>query len=188
MPPVCLALIVANVALFLLVPSGSALFNNLALWPIGSGFNLWQLVTYAFLHGGFWHIFFNMFAVYMFGPDLERVWGGRRFFSYYMVCVITAGIVQTIVATGSGQAYPTVGASGGMFGVLLAYAVYFPQRRIMLLIPPIPMPVWLFVTLYGLLELFLGVTGSQSGVAHFAHLGGMFGGLLMLKRWHSFRR
>jgi membrane associated rhomboid family serine protease len=188
MPPVCLTLILINVAAFLLVPpTGGPIFGALALWPVGQGFNLWQLLTYGFLHGGLTHLFFNMFAIYMFGRDLEDMWGARRFLTYFLVCVVTAGLVQTLVTLGSGQAYPTVGASGGMFGVLLAFAVYFPKRKLMLLIPPIPMPAWLFVTLYGLIELFLGVTNTAPGIAHFAHLGGMLGGLLMLRRWSQAR-
>ena len=189
-----MTLVVANVAVFLLESAGGSRFlagflDTFALWPIGAGFMPWQLVTYAFLHApdNLMHIGFNMLAVYMFGPDLERVWGTQRFVVYYFVCVVAAGIAQSLVTLGASDPYPTLGASGGMFGLLLAYAIYFPQRRLMLLFPPIPMPAWLFVTLYGLLELILGVTNTQSGVAHFAHLGGMLGGFLLLRRWHARR-
>lgn len=185
MTPACLAIIVANAAIFLAFGGADPLAESFGLWPVGAGFEPWQLVTYAFLHGSLTHVSLNMFALWMFGADLERTWGSQRFVVYYLVCVVAAGIVQTIVATSSGFAYPTVGASGGTFGVLLAFAIYFPHRRLLLLFPPIPMPAWLFVTLYGLVELVLGVTGTQSGVAHFAHLGGMLGGYLLLRRWHA---
>jgi membrane associated rhomboid family serine protease len=107
---------------------------------------------------------------------------------YYFVSVIAAAITQLLVAAMSGGVYPTVGASGGVFGLLLAYAIYFPRSRVMLLFPPIPMPARVFVVIYAVLELYLGVTGSQEGVAHFAHLGGMLGGYLMLRYWRGSTR
>jgi membrane associated rhomboid family serine protease len=192
LPPVTQALIVANVIVFLLqIATGNQLVAPFALWPLGSsaygyGFELWQLVTYGFLHGGLTHLLFNMFALYMFGSELERLFGQRRYLAYYFVCVISAGLVQRVVSIVSGGLpYPTLGASGGVFGLLLAFAIYFPGRMIMLIFPPIPMPAWLFVTLYGILELYLGVTGTQAGVAHFAHLGGMLGGYLMIQFWRG---
>ena len=184
-PPVTLALIVINVLCYFALPPARGLFEQLALWPIGAGFAPWQLLTYGFLHGGTMHIAFNMLALYMFGSDLERVWGTERFLRFYLVCVITAGLVQTIFSSMTGSLAPTVGASGGTFGLLLAFAMYFPQRKLMLIFPPIPMPAWLFVTLYGGIELVLGVTGTASGVAHFAHLGGMLGGYLLIRRWRT---
>ena len=138
-------------------------------------------MSYAFLHGGMLHLAFNMFALYMFGSAIEQVFGTRRYLIYYVVCVISAGITRLIFAAISGGVYPTVGASGGVFGLLLAYAIYFPNNRIMLIFPPIPMPARTFVLLYAVIELFLGVTGTQEGVAHFAHLGGMIGGYAMLR-------
>src|SRR2546423_729939 len=141
----------------------------------------WQLVTYAFLHGGLLHLGFNMLALYMFGGAIERVFGERRYLTYYFVCVISAGLTQLLVAALAGAVYPTVGASGGVFGLLLAFAIYFPHNRVMLLFPPIPMPARVFVVLYAALELYLGVPGTQEGVAHFAHLGGMVGGYAMLR-------
>jgi membrane associated rhomboid family serine protease len=146
----------------------------------------WQLITYSFLHGNLMHLLFNMLALYMFGSDVERVFGSRRYTFYYFVCVITAALAQLLVSSvGNWPAYPTIGASGGVFGLLLAFGLYFPRRMVMLIFPPIPMPAWLFVTLYGLLELFLGVTGTSEGVAHFAHLGGMLGGYLVIRSWRS---
>jgi membrane associated rhomboid family serine protease len=126
-----------------------------------------------------------MFALFMFGSDIERVFGQRRFLAYYFACVVTAAAAQLVVSAASGAPYPTVGASGGVFGLLLAFALYFPRRTVMLIFPPIPMPAWLFVTLYGALELYLGVTGTMAGVAHFAHLGGMLGGFLMIQYWRG---
>ncbi len=191
MPPVTTALIVANVAIFLLFSGTGDLLTSLALWPLGAaqvtgvGFAPWQLVTYAFLHGSVLHLLFNMFALYMFGSAIELVFGSRRYLAYYLVCVVSAGLTQILVASMTGEFYPTVGASGGVFGLLLAYALYFPNNRVMLLFPPIPMPARVFVLLYAALELVMGVAGAQSGVAHFAHLGGMVGGFLMLRYWRG---
>jgi membrane associated rhomboid family serine protease len=194
-PPITRALILANIAVFgAQLVLGDSFVAAFALWPLGSaavlgpdsgaGFYLWQLVTYGFLHGSGLHLFFNMFALYMFGGEIERVFGPRRYLAYYFTAVIVAAVTQLIVSGVAGaNPYPTVGASGGVFGLLLAFGVLFPHRMIMLIFPPIPMPAWLFVTVYGALELYLGVTGTSQGVAHFAHLGGMLGGWLMLRRW-----
>jgi len=179
-----LLLVTVAVSAAALLGSGM-LFDWFALWPIGGGFAPWQLLSYALLHGGLMHLAFNMYGLWMFGSELERLWGPRRLLQYYIVCVLVAGAVQLAVASGSPAAYPTVGASGGLFGLLLGYAMLFPHRTIVLLIPPIPMPAWLFAVLYGVLELTLGVSGAQSGVAHFAHLGGMLGGWLMLRYWRG---
>jgi len=186
LPPATRAIIIANVIIFLLQSyAPGAWMDSLALWPLGANFAPWQLITYAFLHGGTSHIFLNMFALFMFGRQLESFWGSKRFTLYYFTCVLAAGATQLIVSTMSGSIYPTVGASGGVFGLLLAFAMYFPKQRIVLLIPPIPMPAWLFVTIYGIAELVLGVTNSQAGVAHFAHLGGMAGGAALILLWRA---
>jgi membrane associated rhomboid family serine protease len=184
LPPATRALLLANVGVFLLqLLINPVLIQWFALWPPGTLFQPWQLVTYAFLHDGFMHIFFNMFALFMFGAVLERYWGSGRFLTFYFVCILAAALTQLTVAVFENSQSPTLGASGGIFGLLLAFAVYFPHQRITLLFPPIPMPAWVFVTVYGLLELFLGVTGNQAGVAHFAHLGGMLGGAAMILIW-----
>ncbi len=192
LPPVTRALLMANVAIFILQQlTGNLLIVPFALWPFGSpqfrgapDFQVWQVLTYGFLHGSLAHLFFNMLALYMFGGDIERLLGARRFLIYYLVCVVGAAVAQLTVMGGMNRPpVPTVGASGGVFGLLLAFGMAFPQRRVMLLFPPIPMPAWLFVTLYGLLELYLGVTGTQAGVAHFAHLGGMAAGYALLVYW-----
>jgi membrane associated rhomboid family serine protease len=127
-----------------------------------------------------------MLALYMFGGDIEQLLGTRRYLVYYLLCVVGAAVTQLLVMGNIDRPpVPTVGASGGVFGLLLAFGMAFPQRRIILLFPPIPMPAWLFVTLYGLLELYLGVTGTSQGVAHFAHLGGMVVGFVLLMLWRG---
>ena len=188
MPPVTTALIVANVAVYLLQGLVPQIIVPFALWPlaasaanIGASLAPWQLVTYAFLHGSLVHLAFNMFALYMFGGAIEQVFGARRYLVYYFVSVVSAAITQLIVAVLLHGIYPTIGASGGVFGLLLAYAMYFPRNRVMLLFPPIPMSARTFVVVYAVIELLLGVTNTQSSVAHFAHLGGMIGGYLLLR-------
>jgi membrane associated rhomboid family serine protease len=194
--PVTRALLIANVGIFGVQKlTGDLLVGPFALWPLSTGpatvappFEFWQLLSYGFLHGGFDHLFFNMLALYMFGTEVERLLGSRHFLIYYLVCVAGAAAAQLAVMAATSQPpVPTVGASGGVFGLLLAFGIAYPQRRIMLLFPPIPMPAWVFVTLYGLLELYLGVTGSQAGVAHFAHLGGMAAGYVLLVYWRHGR-
>jgi len=191
MPPVTQSIIIGTVLIFLLQLSnaGEAL-SAFALWPsIGNVLTApWQLVTYSLLHGSISHIFFNLFAVYMFGSQLELVFGPKRYLTLWVASVVAGAIVQVIFATVTGDMVPVIGASAGVFGLLLAYGMYFPNRRIVLLIPPIPMPAKYFVIAYGALELFLGVTGLQAGVAHFAHLGGMLGALLVLRSGGRRRR
>jgi membrane associated rhomboid family serine protease len=163
----------------------------MALWPTSSQappFEIWQLLSYGFLHGSPGHIFFNMFGLWMFGRDIERLLGAQRFAIYYLTCVVGAAIVQLIVAKLQGGVYPTIGASGGVFGLLLAYAMFFPNRTVMLLFPPIPMRAKYFVLIYGLVELYLGVSGRSPGVANFAHLGGMLFGFGLLQYWRGQRR
>jgi membrane associated rhomboid family serine protease len=178
----------------------------LALWPLGPhetgrvegelvtvGFQPWQVVTYSFLHStsNLTHLLFNGLALYMFGTPIEQTFGTRRYVVYWFVCVVGAAVAQlaTLALMEPGRLFPTVGASGGVFGLLLAFGMYYPRARIMLLFPPIPMPAWLFVTGYGIIELVLGVTGTQTGVAHFAHLGGLVAGLVLILYWkYSARR
>ncbi len=196
MPPVTTVLLAANVAVFFLSALAPGLAMSLALWPLGSegafrggGFGLWQLFTYAFLHGGLMHLFVNMFGLYMFGSPLEHVFGARRYLAYYFSCVLSAAIVQLLVLRMTGSFVPTVGASGGVFGLLLGFAMLFPNQRVMLLFPPIPMRARTFAVVYAVVELMLGVTNTNSGVAHFAHLGGMLGGFMLLRQWgFSWRR
>ncbi len=192
-PPVVKNLLIINGLVFLgqQVPlTGNLLLVYFGLWPLSTppgfgDFYLWQLVTYGFLHGGMGHLVFNMFALWMFGVQIEQTWGSRRFSIYYFTCVIGAGIVQLAVTAGSGGIYPTIGASGGVFGILLAFGMLFPNQIIVLLIPPIPMKAKWLVIGYGVLELFFATSGTQPGVANAAHLGGMAFGLLLILYWRG---
>ena len=149
----------------------------------------WQLVSYGFLHAGMFHLMFNMLVLYMFGAPLEHTWGPRRFLTYFLVCVAGAGLCQLVVVSWSlaqgGMPYPTLGASGGVYGVLLAFGMLFPNHRVMLLIPPIPMKARTLVIAMGVIELIAGISGTRSGVAHFAHLGGMLFGWLLIQQWRG---
>ena len=186
MPPITQALVLINVAVFCLDLFLGPWFTQLfALWPMGNGFLPWQIGSYAFLHGGVGHLFFNMLGLWMFGGELERLWGAKRYINFYAASVLTAALTQLLTNELLGSPNPTVGASGGLFGLLLAFGMMFPNRTIVPLIPPIPMKAKVFVAIYGGLELFLGVTGTASGVAHFAHLGGMLGGFLMIRYWRG---
>ena len=187
-------LVAANVLVFVLQSlSKGALDDLFALWPLQpingqSYFQFWQIITYAFLHGNITHLLFNMLVLWMFGTEIERYVGPRRLVACYFASVVTAALSQLFIPTLFGAPpAPVVGASGGVFGLILAYAFLFPNRKVIPLIPPIPMPAWLFATLYAGIELFLGVTGSQSGVAHFAHLGGMVGSALVIMQWRHAR-
>lgn len=187
--PAIQTLITLNVVVYLLQGiAPDTVIGNFALWPLGEGFAIWQLGSYAFLHGNLTHILFNMLGLWMFGTELERAWGSNRFAIYYGACVLSAGLTQLGIGALMGSADPTIGASGGVYGLLLAFAMRYPNRIIVLLFPPIPMPAWLFAIVFGGLELFLGVTGTQAGVAHFAHLGGMLGGFLLLRLWSDLDR
>jgi membrane associated rhomboid family serine protease len=185
-PPVTQALLLANVAIFFLGELlGPGLLSTFALWPIESGgFLPWQVVSYSFLHGNFNHLFFNMLGLWMFGSELEHLWGQRRFLVFYFASVIAAALTQLLVNYLLGTGGPTIGASGGLFGLLLAFAVLFPNRTILLFFV-IPMKAKWLALLYGVLELYQGVYVMSSGVAHFAHLGGMLGGYLTLRYWRG---
>ena len=168
-----------------------------ALFPLQSGrFMPWQLLSYAFLHGSMGHLFFNMFGLYMFGPPLEMVWGPKKFLTYYFITGFGAlalhFLVKYIDLTYMGGAassinIPILGASGSIFGVLTGFGVLFPNQRLMLLFPPIPIKAGVLVIIYAALELFLGLGNFESGVAHFAHLGGALSGFLMILYWQGFR-
>ena len=195
MPRGTQAIIGLNVIVFLLQQQGALgdqLIIAFALWPLdssaiqaafgpGIGFAPWQLLTYGFLHGGITHIFFNMFAIYMFGSALEQFFGTRYYVTLFLVSVVAAGLTQLGVNALLGSPEPTLGASGGVYGLLLAFAMYFPQQRLMMILVPVPVPARVFVAGYAVIELVLGVTGTQAGVAHFAHLGGMLGAFLMIQ-------
>lgn len=186
MPPGVRTLLIATVIAFMLqLAAGDGMIAGLALWPLRANFMPWQLLTYAFLHGSIAHLAINMYALWLFGRELEMLMGYRSFLQLYFASVLSAALMQLLATSFTGAVYPTIGASGGVFGLLLAYALFFPNRIIMLLIPPVPLPARLFVLLYAVIELILGVTGTEAGVAHFAHLGGMIGGYIVIRRWRS---
>jgi membrane associated rhomboid family serine protease len=186
-------------------------------YPSAPQFQPWQVLTHMFMHGNLSHIFFNMFALYMFGPNLERVWGSKRFLNYYLICGLGAFALHEFVVgyqfyqdfgtffptadivaqgfTGQMRAsilyqtfVPVVGASGAVFGILLGFGMLFPNTRLMLLFPPIPIKAKLFVIGYGAIEIFLALENNPGdNVAHFAHLGGMIFGYIMIKKWKGER-
>ena len=173
-----------------------------ALWPLGqhtlgtasdgtlvtATFYPWQLLSYGFLHGSFIHLFFNGIALFQFGAVLEQTWGPKKYIQYLLVCTIGAGLIQLLLVSSGilgNTIYPTIGASGGVFGLLLAYGMLFPHQKMMLIIPPIPMKARTMVIIFGAISLLMGVTGTQAGIAHFAHLGGMLFGWLMIRYWRG---
>jgi membrane associated rhomboid family serine protease len=204
LPPVTRYLLIANVLVFALQyllrdDTTMALTRWFALWPMGHdiavdvgggdiaglGFRPWQLVTYGFMHGDTMHILFNMYGLYMFGGLIESVLGARRFAIYYVVCLVAAAAAQLVFLYyfEAERMFPTVGASGAIFGVLGAFAFLFPREKLMVFPIPLGIPAWLFVTGYGIAELVFGVTGTVAGIAHFAHLGGLVAGLALLAAW-----
>lgn len=196
-PPVTKALLWALGIAFLLQqlnPQPAVIY--FALWPLGefndggqliSLFQPWQLLSYALLHGDFLHIFFNAFALIQFGPRLERSLGQKHYVQFLLVSTIGAALCQLAVGTmmvNSGSPpFPTVGASGAVYGILLAWAVMYPHDRVMMILPPMEVSVRTMVLIFGGLALFMGVTGTVQGVAHFAHLGGMLFAWLLLRYW-----
>lgn len=188
-PPAVKTLLLVNIFVFL---TQNLLPGNLDRWfemtfalryPAGGGLTLVQLVSYMFLHGGFSHLFFNMFALWMFGRIVEYDLGSKRFLTYYLTCGVGAGVIQLLVNYLEGMPSITVGASGAVFGLLLAYGMMHPNNVVMLMFPPVALKAKWFVVIYGVIELFSGVYSSGSNVAHFAHLGGMLFGFLLLRHW-----
>jgi membrane associated rhomboid family serine protease len=194
--PINKTLIIINVIVFgLQYLLGQFMDIQFALWPPqieslgGPPFQIWQLLTYGFMHGNFMHLFFNMFALFMFGSDVERLFGPKRYLIYYLTAVVGAALMHLIVVSFANlPPAPVVGASGAVFGILLAFGMAWPHRKLIMIPIPIPMPAWLFVTLYGLLELYLGITQTSQGVAHFAHLGGMATGFVLIRYWQAQNR
>ena len=193
-PPVIKWLLISNVAVLFLVGivlrvftidgvpiggDGGFIMYFLALWPPGENFWPWQLFTYMFLHGGLGHLFFNMLALWMFGMELENNWGSKKFLIYYLLCGFGAGVANSLVAFLLGQTSPTVGASGAVFGVLIAFGMLFPDRPIYIYFL-LPIRAKYFITMYIVMELFYGVSGTSDGIAHFAHLGGAAVGLIYM--------
>ena len=231
MPPVVKNLIFINIIMLLAYYAVGSVFDMdlnriLGLYfPKSEQFKPIQIVTHMFMHSGIWHLFFNMFALYMFGQVLEQVWGPKRFFIYYFVCGLGAALIhESVIAfqyfhlaqslshedlqlvLNEGTAYfnkglgfndpvmtnlelllnkPTVGASGAIFGVLLAFGVLFPNTQLMLLFPPIPLKAKYFVMIYGCIELYMAITQPGGDIAHAAHLGGMLFGYLLIRYWRK---
>lgn len=186
-PPGIKYLLIWNIIFFLATtsivstgwtPLGKMLEHLLVLQPFGNGFRPWQLVTYMFLHADVSHIFFNLFALWIFGQALENLWGTKRFVIYYFLTGIGAGLIHIFI-----QGASAIGASGAVFGILLGFGMMFPDKYIILLFPPIPIKAKYFVGIYGGIELFSGLTRPDSGVAHFAHLGGLIVGFILIKLW-----
>lgn len=210
-PPVTRNLIIINTLILIITSlSKNFMYETFALfYPASPFFHWWQPVTHMFMHGGFGHLFFNMFTLYMFGSVLERVWGGKKYLLFYMVTGLGAALLHTgvewlqtlhwqhIIQTGDPSAAiaatqsmramlstPTVGASGAIYGLLLGYAMLFPDSVMTLIFPPISMKAKWFVLVFAVIELLMGVLGSD-GVAHFAHLGGMLFGFILIRIWRK---
>ena len=191
LPPVTKYLIIVNTVVLLIDYVCQAhhiyLTGLFGMFNIGNpSMHFWQPLTYMFMHDGFWHLFCNMFAVFMFAPVLENRWGSKRFLLYYLVCGIGAGLVQQLVWFLTGTTGVTVGASGAVFGILFAFGWLFPEVEMFLLFIPIPIRARVFVALYALFELWQGVAPTAGdNVAHFAHLGGMVFGWLLILYWNK---
>ncbi len=229
-PTVVKNIILINLVMFLLTSvlsfKGVELTRILGLYYFTSpNFQPFQIVSHMFMHGGFTHILFNMYALWMFGRVLESVWGAKRFFIFYFVTGLGAAILHTfvgyvefkvltnsmsgvdiahVIESGSnilmqGKNFvndemaqlnlllntPVVGASGAVFGILLGFGMLFPNTQLMLIIPPMPIKAKYFVMIYGAIELYLGLTRTGGNVAHFAHLGGMLFGYILIKYWNK---
>ena len=205
LPPAVKNLLIINIIVFLgtsLV--GDAVYEYFALFPIGSKFfHWWQFVSHMFMHGSFFHIFFNMWSLIVFGPVLERMWGSKKFLLFYFVCGLGAAAchelvlylqVQNLLAEGTAAAQaqasrilitPTVGASGAIYGLLLGFGMLYPNYTLTLIFPPVSLKAKWFVIIFAAIEMVTGILGTQDGVAHFAHLGGMLFGLILILLWRK---
>jgi membrane associated rhomboid family serine protease len=183
------AIILANVGMFVLQLVSGNMLVQFALWAPGSGmFQPWQVLTHGFLHTNYLHILFNMFAVFMFGSQVEQLFGARRYLIYYFVCMIGAALMYLIVVSAANlAASAAMGASGAIFGLLLAFGMGYPRSQIMIFPIPVPIRAWVAVILYAVAELYLGMT-QIGGPATFAHLGGMVTGFVLIRYWQAQRR
>lgn len=201
-PTVTKNLVVINILMFIatLINENFMVTNFAMFYPASPFFKLWQILTHMFMHGGFWHIFFNMYSLLMFGSILERSLGPKKFLIFYFVTGLGAVALHTgvewmqarvFIANGAVNAYqallmtPTLGASGAIYGVLIGFAMLYPQAQLMLIFPPIPVKAKWLVIIFAAIELFSGINGIQDGVAHFAHLGGMLFGWLLIRWWRK---
>jgi membrane associated rhomboid family serine protease len=183
LPPATRAIVVANALVYIFYfLLGPAFMNRLALWPWHTPrFQLWQMLTYSFMQVSILHLLVNMAVLVFLGRSLERLWGARNYLLYYFACVLAAAAIWLIWAAVTAYPSSTAGASGGVFGLLLAFALVDPKAPVLEGVRR--MSRWLFVCLFGALELLLGVFNAHPGVAHFAHLGGMVGGAIMFAFW-----
>ena len=201
-PTVTKNIVAINILMFIatLVNENFMVANFAMFYPASPFFKPWQILTHMFMHGGFWHIFFNMYSLLMFGSILERSLGTKKYLIFYFVTGLGAAALHTgvewlqarvFIANGIAQAYqqllvtPTLGASGAIYGVLIGFAMLYPQARLTLIFPPIPMTAKWLVIIFAAIELFSGINGIQDGVAHFAHLGGMLFGWLLIRWWRK---
>lgn len=211
LPTVTKNLLIINVIMFFFTSlRENAMYAAFALYyPTSPNFHVWQLVTHMFMHGGFWHLFANMFTMVMFGTVLERQWGPKKYLLFYFVTGLGAAALHLgvqalqmhhylgIIADG-GAGYaaarhavemikfiPTVGASGAIYGVLMGYAMLFPDTRITMIFPPISLKAKWWILIWFLIELVTGVSGAGGGIAHFAHLGGMIFGYVLIRYWKN---
>lgn len=177
-------IIIINVLVMVMTYLNEPLMLRLfALYPFQIIFHPWQLVTYMFMHGGFFHLFFNMYTLYIFGSVLERVWGTKKFLVYYFATGIGAALIHLGVQHLTGDYALTVGASGAIYGILMGYAMLYPDSILTLIFPPVSMKAKWFVLIFGGIEFLTGVTGVGGGIAHFAHLGGLLFGYLLIWYW-----
>jgi membrane associated rhomboid family serine protease len=183
-PQAVKSIIIINVLVAIMTFLNKGLMSKwFALDPIYFVYKPWQLVTYMFMHGGFFHLFLNMYTLFIFGGVLERVWGTKKFLFYYFVTGVGAALIHIGVQWLTGDFAPTVGASGAIYGLLLGYAMLYPDSVMMLMFPPVRMKAKWFVLIFAGIELLLGITGTQVSVAHFAHLGGLLVGLIVIMFW-----
>ena len=186
LPPAVKNLLIINIIVFLGTELiGDPMYQWFALFPIGSPlFRWWQFVTHMFMHGNFAHIFFNMWSLFVFGPLLERLWGSKKFLIFYFVCGLGAALCHELVLmTQPLSNIPTVGASGAIYGLLLGFGMLYPNYVLTLVFPPVSLKAKWFVIIFAAIELVTGVLGTRDGVAHFAHLGGMLFGLILILIW-----
>jgi len=189
-PKITKNLLIINILAYLTTVLVEARGIDLAFWGglhfFGSPyFHLYQFITYQFLHGSFMHLFFNMFALWMFGCVIERVWGPKKFLIYYLVCGIGAGLCQEVVQFLMGSYSLTIGASGAVYAILLAFGMIFPEERIFIFPLPIPIKAKWFVAIYAAIELYSALHATGDGVAHMAHLGGMLFGFMLIRYWQK---
>ncbi len=202
-PPVTKNLIIVNVIVFVatLINENFMIGTFGLFYPSSPYFHWWQVITHMFMHGGFWHIFFNMYTLFIFGVVVERILGSKKFLIFYFICGLGAAGLQIATQYIEMQAFlnsasqsalrsiallkstPTVGASGAIYGVLMGYAMLFPESRMTLIFPPVTLSAKWMVVIFAAIELFTGIVGWVDGVAHFAHLGGMLIGWLMIRWW-----